>query len=70
MEVAIKGRRRGIDGEGPQHLAGIIPERGADLGEDDIALLTRRVEGNCRGTWQSGLAIEVVPMKWMTLIPP
>src|SRR5438046_1536939 len=34
------------------------------------ALATRLVEGNCAGTPSRGSCMEVVPIKWMTLVPP
>ena len=39
MQLAIGLGRVLADREAAQHLAGMVPERGADLGEDDVAAL-------------------------------
>ena len=62
VQVAIKRRRLLADREAAQHLAGIIPERRADLGEHDVARSARCAsDGNCAGTARCGSRIGVTP---------
>ena len=37
MQIAVERRRLGVDREAAQHLAGMLPECGADLGGDNVA---------------------------------
>src|SRR5579875_278823 len=48
VQIAIERRRLPPDREAAQHLPRIVPERGADLGQDDVARLDAAARGELR----------------------